>query len=178
MEDMPAEWFDGTHEINLSSKRDVEVLHDAKVQALEDIVEELQGSPLLVLYEFQHDRDAILSKWPNTPYLGGGITPRKAKEIIAAFNAGQIPMLIGHPASMGHGLNLQAACRHVCWYGITWNFEFYDQAIRRVYRQGQKDHVFVYHIVAKGTLDEKVLRVLGKKEKGQKDLLNALVSPL
>ena len=163
----------------MSSKREVHVLHDQKVQALEDLLEELQGAPVLVLYEFQHDKDAILEKWPNTPVLGGGLTPKKASAIIQAFNSGSIPVLAGHPASMGHGLNLQASCHHVIWYGITWNFEYYDQAIRRVYRQGQKaPTVFVYHIVAKGTLDEKVLRVLQAKERGQRDLLNALIDPI
>ena len=158
-------------------ERKVEVLHGKKLEALEDLREELQGSPLLVLYEFQHDRDAILERWPQVPFIGSGVPPKKASEIISAFNAGQIPMLMGHPASMGHGLNLQKSCSHVVWYGVTWNFEHYDQAIRRVYRQGQAAHVFVYHIVARGTLDQKVLRVLAEKERSQAQLLNALTAP-
>jgi len=153
-------------------------MHKEKLNALEDLVDELQGSPLLVLYEFKHDLDSILERFPDTPYIGSGINPKKVSQHIKDFNAGKIKMLAGHPASMGHGLNMQGACHHVCWYGITWNFEYYDQAIRRVYRQGQKNTVVVHHIIAKGTLDEHVIKVLEDKEASQKELYAALKAPV
>lgn len=158
-----------------NSDRDWVKIHDAKLDELESIINELQGQPLLILYEFVHDLERIRQRWPNMPYIGGGVSQKKAGQHIADFNAGRIPYLCGHPQSMGHGLNMQGSCRHVCWFGITWNFEHYDQAIRRVYRQGQKsDTVFIYHIVARNTLDEKVLGVLGKKKKDMTDLYKAL----
>jgi SNF2 family DNA or RNA helicase len=159
------------------NEKQVHTVHDAKLEALEDLIEELSGQPLLVLYEFVHDRDRICFHLggEEIPHLGGGVSAKKSNEIIARFNAGELPLLLGHPASMGHGLNLQGACHHVCFFGITWDRELYDQSIQRVHRQGQKaERTFVYHIVAKNTLDEKVLKVLHRKGKTQNDVLNAL----
>lgn len=156
-------------------ERNVLPVHEEKLDALEDLLEELGGAPTLVLYEFDHDRERIQGRLGDIPVLGSSLSPRKLEVLVDRFNAGDVPILLGHPASMGHGLNLQQACRHIIWYGITWNLEFYDQAIARVYRQGQKaDKVMVYHIVAKETLDEKVLKVLTKKDKEQQTLLRAL----
>lgn len=158
-------------------KRKVQIVHQEKVKALEELLEELQGNPVIILYEFQHDRDMILAKFPDIPVISGA-SPAKFQQIVEDFNAGRLRWVLGHPASMGHGLNLQGACHHVIWYGITWNFEHYDQAVRRVYRQGQEaEAVFVYHIVARATRDAHVLPVLKQKEKTQKDLLNALIEP-
>ena len=150
-------------------------VHAEKLDALEGILAELNGAPALVLYEFDHDRTRILERIGDVPVLGSGVSAKKLDAIIDRFNAGDIPVLLGHPASMGHGLNLQGSCRHVIWFGITWNLEFYDQAIARVYRQGQKaDRVFVYHLVAKETLDETVLKKLNSKDRDQQSLLSAL----
>lgn len=156
-------------------RKEYVVFHDEKLDALEGILAELNGAPVLILYEFNHDRDRILERLGDVPVLGGGLSDKKLNSIIDRFNSGDLPLLLGHPASMGHGLNLQGKCHHVIWFGITWNLEYYDQAIARVYRQGQKaEHVFVYHIVASGTLDEKVLRVLTSKDRTQQGLLSAL----
>lgn len=150
-------------------------IHDGKLDALEDLVEQLGGKPLLVLYEFQHDRERILKRFPGAEVLGSGISMKRTDDIIDRFNAGKISILLGHPDSMGHGLNLQGSCHHICWFGITWNLDFYDQANARIYRQGQKaDSVFIYHLVASGTLDEKVLKVLTAKDRSQQTLLSAL----
>lgn len=151
------------------------VFHDEKLDALEGLLAELNGAPTLILYEFDHDRQRILQRLGDIPVLGSGLSDKKLDATIDRFNAGELPALLGHPASMGHGLNLQGSCHHVIWFGITWNLEYYDQAIARVYRQGQKsDHVFVYHLVASGTLDERVLRVLTSKDKTQQGLLSSL----
>ena len=159
----------------INQEHDYSVIHDEKIEALASLIDELQGQPLLILYEFVHDKDRMLKKWPKMPFIGGGVSQKKVSSYLTDFNAGRLPYLAGHPQSMGHGLNMQGSCRHVCWFGIPWNFEHYDQAIRRVYRQGQKsDTVFIYHIVAKDTLDEKVLGVLGHKKKNMKDLYSAL----
>ena len=151
----------------------VHTVHTAKLEAFVDLIEELAGQPTLVVYEFKHDLAAMLKKVPG-PYLGGGVSPRQADKIISDFNAGKTSVLYGHPASMGHGLNLQEAAHHVIFYGITWDLELYDQTIRRVYRQGQTHKVLVYHLVAAKTLDEVVLETLKDKDHTQATLFRAL----
>ena len=149
-------------------------VHNEKLDALECLLEELNGHPVLILYEFDHDRQRIVDHFQHICDLRGK-TGKGLDAAINSFNSGSISVLLGHPASMGHGLNLQGACHHVIWFGITWNLEHYDQAIARVYRQGQKsDHVIVYHIVAKDTLDEKVVKTLSSKDRVQQDLLKAI----
>lgn len=149
------------------------VLHTEKVTALVDLVEQLQGQPLLVLYEFDFDRDMIQDAMKDTPCFGG--SDKKDSKLVDQFNLGVLPVVLGHPASIAHGLNLQGACAHVCWYGQTWNLEHYDQAIRRVRRQGQKaDRVMIHHIVAKDTVDELVLQTLRSKDRTQATLMDAL----
>ena len=153
-----------------------DAVHDAKIEALESLLEELNGHPVLCLYEFDHDRQRILSHFKYATDLRG-LEGKRLERCVDQFNNGSIPLLLGHPASMGHGLNLQGACHHVVWFGIPWNLEHYDQAIARVYRQGQKsDKVAIYHIVAKDTIDERVVKVLEKKDKTQQDLLLAVNS--
>lgn len=150
-------------------------LHDTKLEALEDLLAELGGSPTIVFYEFEHDRERICTLLRDVPVLGSGLSPSKLDGLINRFNAGEIPVMLGHPASMGHGLNLQGSCHHVIWFGIPWNLEHYDQAIARIYRQGQQsDRVFVYHIVAEDTLDEKVMKTLASKDRSQQSLLDSL----
>jgi SNF2 family DNA or RNA helicase len=151
-------------------------LHDEKTDALVDLVDELQGSPLLVAYAFKHDLERILKALgKDTPYLGAGVSAKREAEIIRDWNAGKIPVLLGHPASMGHGLNLQDAGNTVCWYGLTYDLELYEQFNRRVLRSGNTHkHVTVHHIVARDTVDEVILRALRRKEKSQGALLDAL----
>lgn len=150
-------------------------IHDAKLDALEDLLEELGGAPVLLLYEFRHDAARIIERFGEMPILGGNLSESKLSNLVDRFNAGSVPILLGHPASMGHGLNLQGSCRHVIWFGIPWNLEHYDQAIARIYRQGQKaEAVIVYHLMGTGTADERVLKALGVKDKNQQTLLAAL----
>ncbi len=156
-------------------EKNVIPIHEAKLEALEDLVEELAGAPTLLLYEFQHDADRIRGRLGNIPMVSAGLSSTRFNNLVDAFNAGKLPLLMGHPASMAHGLNLQKACNHVIWFSIPWNLEHYDQANARVFRQGQcAEKVFIYHIVAKGTLDEKVLRVLRSKDRTQQNLLKTL----
>ena len=157
-------------------KREWVTLHSVKVDALADLVEELQGSPLLVAYDFKHDLAALQKKFgKDVPFIGGGTSIKESTKLEKQWNAGELPMLAGHPQAIGHGLNLQGAGHHICWFAMSWNYELYDQLIRRVYRQGNKEsHVFVHHIIARGTLDEVILRVLQSKARGQQALFNAL----
>src|SRR5690606_1219350 len=125
-------------------------IHDVKLDELESLLGEIHPAPVLVFYEFGHDLQRLLERFPYARTLA---STGNLEQTVQEFNAGKIPLLLGHPASMGHGLNLQGACHHVVWFGIPWNLEHYDQAIARVYRQGQaSNRVFVYHIVARNTL--------------------------
>lgn len=151
-------------------------LHTEKVDALAELIDELQGSPLLVAYDFAHDLDRLQTKLgKEVPYIGGGVTAKRSAELEALWNAGKLPVLLGHPQAMAHGLNLQEMGNHVCWHSLTWDYELYDQFIRRVLRQGNKSKkVFVHHIMARGTIDEVVLSSLKSKRRGQNALFDAL----
>jgi SNF2 family DNA or RNA helicase len=158
------------------SKREWVNLHYEKVDALAELIEELQGSPLLVAYDFEHDLDRLREKLgKDVPYIGGGVTAKRSAELERAWNAGHLPVLLGHPQAMAHGLNLQEVGHHVAWHSMTWDFELYDQFIRRIRRQGNKSKkVFVHHILAKGTIDEIMLQALRSKNRGQNALFDAL----
>jgi len=161
----------------INAEHDWVSIHDAKLDALEELLEELGGAPTLVMYEFNHDKERLLGRFGSaTPVLGGGTSARKADGYIQQFNDGHIPLMICHPGSMAHGLNLQETCHHLIWFGLTWNLEYYDQAIARIYRQGQKNPVFVYHILAHDTLDDRVMNVLADKDKTQKKLFASLTT--
>ena len=154
-----------------------EELHKEKVEALLDLVDELQGQQVLIAYEFQHDLERLLKALPKgTPYIGGGTKAREAVAIEKAWNAGEIQLLLGHPQSIGHGLNLQqSGARNVAWFSPTWNYELYDQFNRRIRRQGTKaDRIRIYHLVAKNTVDIDVIAALRKKGSAQDRLMAAL----
>lgn len=156
-------------------KREVVHLHDAKTEALVELVNELQGSPLLVCFEFQHDLERIRAALGDVPSIDGTTSDKAASESIRAWNAGELPVLCGHPKSMGHGLNLQTGGSHVCFYTLPWGQEPYDQALRRVYRQGVKaDRVVVHRLIAGGTVDLDVANALAAKTATQDALLEAL----
>lgn len=144
----------------------VKLVHDRKLDALEDLVEAANGKPALIAYWFKHDLDRIQERFRAVKL--------DTSEDIEKWNAGKVPIAVIHPASAGHGLNLQAGGSTLVWFGLTWSLELYQQTNARLWRQGQKDTVVIHHIVAKGTIDEDVLRALGKKETGQAALMNAV----
>jgi len=149
-------------------------IHDAKTAALVDLVEQLQGNPVFVGYEFQHDLTRIQRAFPDAPCLTG-MSGTKLDTTIDAFNRGDIPVLLAHPASAGHGLNLQEACHHVAFYGLTWDLDLYHQFYKRVWRQGQpSNRVFVHRILADKTLDRTVAKTLYQKDATQSAFLNAI----
>lgn len=155
--------------------REWKQVHDAKADAVAELVEELSGDPALVAYDFLHDLERlrkVLGK--DTPYIGGGVTPKRAGEIEQAWNKGELPVLLGQPQSIAHGLNLQSSGRTVIWAGLTWNLEDYEQLIDRVWRQGQKRPVIVHRIIARGTVDEAMVASLKAKDRGQNRLMVAL----
>lgn len=161
----------------VSQVNEWEAVHDAKIEALVDLVEEQQGRPTLIAYEFKHDLERLLHALPRgTPYIGGGTSTKDAARLESLWNADNLPILLGHPASIGHGLNLQrGSARTIIWFSPTWDFELYDQFNRRIRRQGSKaDRIFVHHILARDTVDEAVMRALRSKRRTQKALLEAL----
>lgn len=149
--------------------------HDAKCEVLESIVEEA-GKPVLCAYQFRHDIERIRRHFRyDVPYIGGGVNERKAAELIDQFNAGAIPLLLAHPASAGHGLNLQEQSNHVVFFGLPWSLEEYDQFIRRVHRQGNPNtHVFLHIILANDTVEQGMLQALGSKDRSQKAFFDAV----
>jgi len=163
--------------VKAQSFREYAELHTEKTKALLDLISELQGAQLLVAYEFEHDLDRLQEALGyDVPFIGGGVNRKETSRIIKAWNSSKIPVLLAHPKAAGHGLNLQTGgCHHVCWYSIPWDYELYDQLIRRVYRQGNKsDRVFIYHILSRGTIDETIMLALHGKERSQKALFTAL----
>lgn len=145
----------------------VQEMHEAKLDALEELVEAQSGNPLLVFYAYRHDAARIVRRIPWAKTLDG-------EESIRDWNAGRTPLLLAHPASAGHGLNLQEGGHQAAWFGLTWNLELYQQAIGRLWRQGQRHPVIVHHLIAQGTIDEDVMRALGRKAKRQDALLDAV----
>lgn len=163
--------------IKLPSKtREWVEIHDGKIDALDSLVRELQGSPLLVAYTFEHDLVRIQAHFgKGTPYIGGGVSAKMSNAILKDWNQGKIPLLLGHPASIGHGLNMQGACNHVCFFSMLYDFDQYDQFIRRVLRQGNTNQrVFVHHLLTRGTIDLDILYALKQKKNGQDALFTAL----
>lgn len=155
---------------------DYRVLHGAKTEAVQDMLEELQGSPALIVYDFVHDRERLLAALgPDTPYLGGGVKEQRFGEVERAWNRGELPAVLVHPQSTAHGLNVQFGGHHLVFHTLTYDYELYLQQIYRLRRPGQKaKRVFVHHVVARDTVDEAIAEALVRKEKGQKALLNAL----
>jgi SNF2 family DNA or RNA helicase len=164
------------YRIDKDGNRTWEYIHDAKLDALEELVEELQGKPLLVAYEFNHELERILERFGDIPYLGKGTTDAQAVQIEKDWNENKIPILPVHPASTGHGLNLQkGSASHICWFNPTWDFELYDQLIRRLYRQGSKADTIFNHILAvENSIDFLVINAVKEKDTTQARLVQGL----
>jgi len=148
---------------------DVKEIHNAKLKALEDTIEAANGKPVLIFYSYKHDLDRIKKHLKRDD-----LTVLDTSEDVKNWNEGKIPIMLAHPASAGHGLNLQAGGNIIIWFGLTWSLELYSQANARLYRQGQKQNVIIHHLVAKDTMDEDVIKALEGKEVGQEALLNAV----
>lgn len=149
--------------------RKVLQLHDEKIEKLKELVEAANGQPVLIAYTFKHDLDKIMDALKE-------YKPVKLEkpEQIADWNAGKINVLVTHPASAGHGLNLQKGGHIMIWYGLTWALELYQQFNARLYRQGQKKPVSIHHIIATDTVDEKIIKSLDGKDTTQRSLMDAI----
>lgn len=141
-------------------------LHDAKLEALEEIIEAADG-PVLVYYNFKADKEKLLEKFKDAEVLEDDKT-------ISRWNQGKIKILLAHPASVAYGLNLQEGGHIIVWYGIPWSLELYQQANARLHRQGQQKPVMIYHLLAKGTADEQVIKKLEAKDVTQSALIEVL----
>ena len=144
----------------------VKHIHDRKLEALEDLIEAANGKPVLVAYWYKHDLERLKKHT--------GAVELDTAEDMRKWNAGEIPVAAIHPASAGHGLNLQAGGSTLIWFGLTWSLELYQQMNARLWRQGQEETVAIHHLIAKGTLDERVMAALEKKDCGQSALVDAV----
>lgn len=143
-------------------------IHDGKLEALEEILE-FNQEPVLVFYNFKHDYQRLVDRFKD-------LKPRtlETSKDIADWNDGKIRLLLAHPASAGHGLNIQAGGHIIVWFGLTWSLELYQQANARLHRQGQTKNVIIHHLITTGTIDEEVIKALERKEQGQEALMEAI----
>lgn len=152
--------------------KNVITFHDKKLDALEDVIESANGKPLLVAYWFKHDYTRIVERLQK---IGVDYMKIDTEESITKWNNGEIPVALIHPASAGHGLNLQKGGNTMVWFGITWSLELYQQCVCRLYRQGQNERtVTIIHLISKGTIDEKIMKALSEKDNTQSSLIDAV----
>lgn len=181
--DMAGKQIDALNAASLSNKlsqmangtvyddnRNQVLIHDRKLDALEDLIEAANGKPVLVAYWFKHDLERIKQRFE--------VREIKTAKDISDWNQGTIPVGVIHPASAGHGLNLQAGGSTLIWYGLTWSLELYQQTNARLWRQGQTDPVVIHHIITENTIDEDILAALKRKDKTQTALINAVKANL
>lgn len=142
-------------------------IHSMKMEALDCIIEEAAGAPVLVAYSYQFDLEKLRKKYPHAEVIG------EAENVQKRWNNGEIQLLLAHPASAGHGLNLQHGGSIMVWYGLNWSLELYQQMNKRLHRPGQKETVVIHHIVAEDTVDERVMKVLPEKDATQDALIEA-----
>lgn len=145
-------------------------IHDRKLDALEDVIEGANGKPVLIAYWFKHDLVRIQKRFE--------VEVLSSADSIRRWNKGEISVAVIHPASAGHGLNLQAGGSTLVWFGLTWSLELYQQTNARLWRQGQKDTVVIHHLIAKGTIDERVMKALKDKDSTQAALIDAVKATL
>ena len=151
-------------------------IHERKLDALEDIIEAANGKPVLVAYWFRHDLERITERLQK---LKVPCSRLDTDSSIRKWNAGEIPVALIHPASAGHGLNLQSGGNTLVWFGLTWSLELYQQTVARLWRQGQaSETVVVQHIITKGTIDERIMKALSEKDTTQAALIDAVKADL
>ena len=155
-------------------EKQTQPIHDEKLNAVADIVEELSGQPCIIGYHFKHDLERLQKIFPDAPVIGSGVSGDQMTGIINRWNMGQVPVLLAHPQSAGHGLNLQGAGHAVIWFSNTWSLEVFEQFIRRLWRQGQRNNIVVHQIIAKKTIDEAIVAAINSKDKTQQSLMLAI----
>lgn len=158
----------------ITGPRQYEIFHKEKLKALEEIVEASAGQGILCAIQFKFELAMIKKKFPKAPVIAGGTSAQEAGSLIKKWNKGEIPLLLCHPASLSHGVNLQTGSHIIIWYGLTWSLEQYLQFNARLHRQGQRNTVVVHHLVMQDTIDMQVMKALKNKFKGQNELLQYL----
>jgi SNF2 family DNA or RNA helicase len=155
--------------------REVRRIHAHKLEMLEDLIEAANGQPVLIAYWFRHDRNRIIEHLKSIGYrYGADLRDIRTDEDIALWNQGRLPVALIHPASAGHGLNIQSGGHILIWFGLTWSLELYQQTNARLWRQGQQETVTIHHIITKDTVDEDVLAALASKDVTQEKLIAAV----
>jgi SNF2 family DNA or RNA helicase len=156
--------------------RSIQMVHTKKLEALKELIDGFGGEPALVLYEFRSEIEAIQKTLGGyIPFIGGGVAGAEGAELLAKWNRGELPVLLVHPRSAAHGLNLQRGGSRIVWYSLPWDLELYDQANARLWRQGQTaERVMIYHLLAQKTIDRTVARALSGKARVQEQLLESL----
>ena len=149
----------------------VHEIHNCKIEAFVELIESLRGKPALVFYNYQHDRTRILKALEKMQLR---VRELKTTQDEDDWNTGKIDVLLTHPASSAYGLNLQQGGNHVIWFGLTWNYELYTQANKRLHRQGQQEKVIIHHLVSSGTRDEDVMQALQRKDDVQNWVMESL----
>lgn len=159
--------------VYIDDKHNYEIVHTEKLEALKELMEVNEGTPILCAIQFIFELDMIKKVYPNAPVIRGRTPPAETTEIVKAWNKGQIPLLLCHPACISHGMNMQYGSNILLWLGLPWSGEIYEQLIGRLKRQGQaKDHVIVNHVIIRDTIDVAVAASLKARAKGQKALLD------
>jgi SNF2 family DNA or RNA helicase len=142
---------------------EVSWMYDAKYKEVDRIISENQGAPTIIVYQFKEELKKLQAQYPHADYLGGSNLARNEK-VIEKWNAGDLNVLFLHPLSGGHGLNLQHGGSRMVWIGLPWSLEQYQQTVARLHRPGQKEHVWVYHIISSDTMDQRISNSLIHKE--------------
>lgn len=153
------------------ANKTAQIVHNCKIDAFTELIESLNGEHALVFYSFQHERGRLLEALKKSRLR---VRVYKNSDDEAAWNNGEVDILLAHPMSTAYGLNLQDGGHHIIWFGPTWSLEQYQQANKRLHRQGQKHPVIIHHLIAEGTVDEDVIEALGRKSGTQEALLSAL----
>lgn len=161
-----------------SERKPITNIHTVKLDALEEIVDSYYGKPLLIAIQFRFEYDIIKQKFPKVPIIYGGTKLKESQKLINQWNKKELPLLVVHPASIAHGVNLQQGGNILIWFNLPWSYEQYIQLIKRIDRQGQTQPTFIHHILLKNTIDEYVYKVLQKKEYTETTFLNLLLDSL
>lgn len=151
--------------------RNVHEIHDCKIEAFKELIEQLSGKPALVFYNFKHDLERLKAALDKSGLV---VKELRGAEEEREWNEGQIDVLLAHPASTAYGLNLQDGGNHVIWFGLNWSLELYQQANKRLHRQGQKEKVIIHHLISIGTRDEDMMAALEQKANAQEYVLQSL----
>jgi hypothetical protein len=146
-------------------------VHNVKTEMAQDLVEELGGKPVMIGFEFAHERDRLLKAFKGAPYIDGTVNKNKRSQIIAEFNAGEHPVLLAQMGAVAHAANLQAACHNIILYAMTYDLEVYIQFMKRVHRMGQRNVVKIFRLIARDTVDEDMVDIIDSKDTKQRSLL-------